>query len=174
MTMEGTEWAYPRRHKQWIGKGILILGLVSLIACAGSWTLPFEFEVDSFLFEVEDAEVVPCRALEGHTPTSVTNVFTENDRQICIAVKAKLKNDIEEIRAALPPDTELPSLTVIEYYEGRRIGEEHLVSAFYTSDGWVTGGYCIEIVQGSLPKGTYKVEFKILSAEVGTVEYQVQ
>lgn len=173
--MEGAIWTCPGQRKQWTGSGILItLGLISLIACAGSLPLPFEFEVESLSLEVEDVEIVTCRALEGCTPISATNVFTENDRQICVAVKAKLKNDIEEIRAALPPDTELPSLIIAEYYEGRRMGEEHLISTFYTSDGWVTGGYCIKIVEGSLPKGTYTVEVKILSIEVGTVEYQVQ
>lgn len=55
------------RHCWW--RGIFIsLGLVSLIACAGSWALPFEFEVESLSFEVESAEIVSCRALEGHIP----------------------------------------------------------------------------------------------------------
>lgn len=161
-------------QRRWWKDIFISLGLVSLISCAGSWVLPFEFEVESLSFEIERAEIVPCRALEGHTPISVTNIFTENDPQICIAVKAKLKNDVEEIRNALPPDTELPSLTVIEYYEGHRMGEEYLISSSYTPDGWVTGGYCVEIVEGSLPKGRYRVEIKILSTEVGAVEYQVQ
>lgn len=165
--------SYPGQRGWWITCSIVIgLGVLSVIACAGSWTLPFE--TNALSFEVEDVEIVTCRDLDGYTPVSVTDVFTENDRRICVSVRAQIKSNVEEIRTMLPPDTELFPLTAVEYYEGKRIGEEYRIGSSYTSDGWVTGGYCVEVVEGSLPKGRYRVEIKILSTEVGAVEYQVQ
>jgi len=161
-----------REHRRWIAICILVgLGMSGAVACTFSRPLPFETQ--PFSYEVEDVEIVTCRELDGHSPISVTDVFTEDDQQICVSVSARLKDDVEEMRRMLPPDTELPFLTVIKYYEGQKM-KEFAISTDYSPDGWVTGGYCLEVVQGSLPKGRYEVKIKLVSVEVGTVEYQIQ
>lgn len=161
--------SHAMEHKKWVGLCLLVgLGMLGTIACLST----FLFRTQPVLPDVEDVEIVTCRDLDGHQPISITDIFTENDR-ICVSIKAKLKN-VEELRRMLPPETQLPSLRVIEYYEGQKIGGEYLVNSSYLPDGWITGAYCTEAVRGSLPVGRYKVEVRILSTAIGTAEYQVR
>ena len=166
-----TPWILPtHRKKHWrYTIALALFAIPIIVACSCSGTVPIEFPASNF--SVENVEIVTCKDIEGQEPKSVTQVFTEEDDKICIFVKAKLKEDINDIRTLLPPDVELPALTFTEYYNGQKMSEI-LTMPYYSPDGWVIGVTCSEVTQGRAPKGIYKVKVTLASTEVGTVEYE--
>lgn len=146
----------------------IALGILATVACSCSGVVPFQTDA----FDIGEVEIVTSKELENLTPVSVTQVFTADDRQICVSVKARLKENID-VQEAFGTDIGPPALTFTEYYRGQKMNE-FLTQAHYSPDGWVIGGYCSEAVQGSFPKGRYEVRVKLLSAEIGTAKYEVK
>ena len=161
-----------RFSKHCWGFAVVCIVLGVSIAAACSCNRLIVFKTEDFTLKIKEAEVVTCRRVESLNSMSVTQVFTDEDQQICVFVRARLEN-IEELKEMLGPDTELPSLAFIEYYQGQKM-QEFSIRPHYSPDGQVIGSYCSKVVQGSSPKGKYRVEVTLLSTEVGKVEYEIR
>ncbi len=151
------------KHK-WIAICIVVCASLVITACSCNVTLP-----PSKASPFERTWIVSCKDVEMGNPKSVTDVFTDQDQQVCVFVRGEFEDSAAELFAA----GEQIDFTFAWYYEGQAIVTN--MSAFpVTSDMQVVASDCLLKEESLSQAGQYLVIVKQGNVKIGEVEFKVE